>query len=177
VTALLALIPKPVLAVALLLCGIFAGQQTLKLGAERTAHAHTKTAFAEAARAQAEDQARTVSAYRKQEYAWQTAMEGLRHDTRKQLQAVEIDSATAAAAGDRLRVRLSQLAACHGGATQAAPAADRGASAPSAAGMLADVQRRLDQAATTVARFADASRIAGQACERAYDTLSTGATP
>lgn len=172
---ILALIPKPVLAasvaalaMALLVLGIFAGKQTLKLGAERTAHAQTREAIATAT-------ARQQADFRKQEQAWTATLERVRRDTRTQLAAAEIDGATATAAGDRLRQRLSQLAVCSG--TPAAPPVAAGsAPATATADLLADVQRRLDQAADQLARFADASHIAGQACERTYDSTLTTTT-
>jgi hypothetical protein len=184
-TALLALIPKPVLAaiiaalaVALLACGAFATWQTLELGEEQTDHANTKADFAQDARLQAENLAMTTAAYRKQEAYWQSITEEKRRVARKELEAAEVDGATAAAAGDRLRVRLSQLATCAAGSTEAPGAPARGASAPTAAGMLADVQRRLDAFTDTVARFADTAHIAGKTCEQQYDgTLTTTGAP
>lgn len=91
-------------------------------------------------------------------------------DARKKSDALEGAVAGAAAAGRGLRDELAaaRARACiadttTSGGSQAAEAAER---------MLADVQRRLDEAQERVARHADQARIAGLACEGSYRALT-----
>lgn len=82
---------------------------------------------------------------------------------------LERSSAAAADAAQRLRARLAaaQAASCAGD-----PAAAAGGSAAGAtADLSADVHRRLDEAASGIARFAEQAAIAGEACQRAYGAL------
>ena len=74
--------------------------------------------------------------------------------------------------GERLRQRVAELTA--GCRRAAGSAAVTGASPTARSGvdLLADVQRRLDEAAGRIARHADEARAAGLACERAYGALS-----
>ncbi|WP_382155462.1 DUF2514 family protein [Hydrogenophaga sp. ANAO-22] len=91
-------------------------------------------------------------------------------DARKKIDALEGAAADAAAAGRSLRDEFAaaRARACRTdstapGGSQAAEATER---------MLADVQRRLDEAQERVARYADQARIAGLACEGAYRALT-----
>ena len=117
----------------------------------------------------------------------QRAIETKRHAAMRQevarardRQAIALrDAATAAAAADRLRERIAALAACPAGGD---PAPTPGGPTATATGdLLADVQRRLDDAAGELAAFADAAHGAGLACQAAYGALITpqspGATP
>lgn len=80
------------------------------------------------------------------------------------------DAAAARAAAERLRQRI---AARQADARPADPAA-AGASSPAAAGpdLCPDLLGRAVDHARQLAAVADQSRIAGQACERAYDSLT-----
>lgn len=118
--------------------------------------------YAEAAR-QAEARARS------EEQRRQVAVEGIRRDAQEQIAAVAADAAAADDAAGRLRARVAELsrrpASCAG-------AADGGEAADAARLVLADVLSRVDAAAGELAAYADRSRIAGAACEAAYDSLS-----
>lgn len=177
IAGLLGMVPGWVYAI--LLAGALGGGcvATLQRDKARLTLATSQAEFADARTQAAQALARQLADYRKQEAAWAKSLEGIRHDARKNLLATQTDAVAAAAAGDRLRARLTELAACAGGPAKAASAPVGGASASTPAGLLADVQRRLDQVAERVAQHADASRIAGQACERAYDTLTTTGAP
>ncbi len=81
----------------------------------------------------------------------------------------------AAAAADRLRARL---AAVEAGARPAdPPASGGGATADPAVRMLSDVLGQCVDRVRLLADHADQSRTAGQACERAYDALTTKGSP
>lgn len=169
-----ALISKPVLiaaAVALVAVGAVAVMQTLRLGAEQVSHANSRASFDKAAREQAEGEARTIAAYRRQEAVWQGYVNERSAHARKQLESAKVDLAAAADAGGRLREREAQLAACDARAAAPTVAASGSAPARTTADLLADVRRRLDAATDGIAGHADASRIAGLACEQSYEAV------
>lgn len=91
------------------------------------------------------------------------------NDAHTKTQAAEAAAATARAAGQRLRGQLAALAAASCSPAGAAAAAGTGPTAEAARDLLADVQRRLDQAQDDIAGFADAASAAGATCERLYD--------
>lgn len=148
--------------------------QTLRLSDEQRAHAETRLAQAqyvarmEAASRQAEQTARS------EEQRRAAAIQEIADETLAELEQARADVAAAADAGERLRQRAAALAARCGGPAGGAAPAEGGPAAPAAGTLLADVQRRLDQAAGELAAHADAAGAAGRACERAYGTLSTG---
>jgi hypothetical protein len=94
------------------------------------------------------------------------ALQETAHDADISTQRARADAAAAADAARRLRARLANIAADH-------PPAAAGASAPAGpdAAVLADVLSRCDARAGELAEAADAARIAGAACERAYGEL------
>ncbi len=79
------------------------------------------------------------------------------------------DAAAADAARAGVLDHVAELEA-RAAAGDSCTAADRQA-AGAAARMLADLQRRADERAGILAAYADEARIAGEACERAYDSL------
>lgn len=120
------------------------------------------------ARAQRERVAAVEEAHR-EEAALRGRMEESHARTIDELARLRIDRADLDAAGRDLRVRLAAAVA-------AARAASAAGSAPAAGdgdpiGVLDGVLRRADTAAGELADFADRSRVAGLACERAYDAL------
>lgn len=115
------------------------------------------------ASAAAEAQART------EEIRRQSEIEKVRTDAQDQIKQATADAAVATAAADSLRDHAKRLAAK---ASQCAGAATGGQAANTAGLVLADVLARADQAAGELAAAYDRARIAGHACERAYDALS-----
>lgn len=87
------------------------------------------------------------------------------------------DDAVAVAAGDRgLQQRFAAVAAAGCGRPAGDPAAASvGQAASSSGDLLADVQRRMGEAAATVVRFADESADAASSCAARYDSLSAAA--
>ncbi|MBK3797550.1 DUF2514 domain-containing protein [Pseudomonas sp. Choline-3u-10] len=117
--------------------------------------------YAEAAR-QAEARARS------EEQRRQTAIEGIRRDAQDKIAAVAADAAAADDAASRLRARVAQLSS----RPASCPGAAGGGEATDETGMvLTDVFARLDQRAGELAEAYDRARIAGLACETAYDAL------
>jgi hypothetical protein len=139
-----------------------------QLAAERLAHQTAKADFAEERGDKALELAALATAYRAKEQAWQTEKEGIINDAQNKLKTAKAALPAAVAAGDELRNRIAQLTSkCSAPAT--APSAGPGSPPANATdALLADVQRRLDKAAEELAGYADASRIAGQACELSY---------
>lgn len=103
------------------------------------------------------------------------AQEENRDDYRQELDQARRAAAAAVDVGRRLRQQLEAIrqsgGACHTGAGQGSQATQP------AEDLYAGVQRRLDEAADEIARFADESRAAGRLCERNYDALIAPAGP
>lgn len=93
------------------------------------------------------------------------------HAATKDAESARTAARDAHAAADRLRQRVAQLVAAGHSAGHSFPAT-AGASTADPIGMLADVLGRADRRAGILAEYADSARIAGQACERAYDALN-----
>lgn len=163
-----------------------AGVQTVRLAheqaahaAEEAAHAKTKEEFAEA-RAEWADaiaeaariRAKAESAEREEENRRQQEKENAILEAKAKLDRVAADLVLAnrAAAGVQ-----NAAAAAAERARQACPSAKTGTGGTPTkdpAGVLADVLGSVDARAGILAKLADDSRIAGQACERSYDSLT-----
>lgn len=94
-------------------------------------------------------------------------------EAERQLAQARADAAIADAAAGRLSRRVAALVAAAREAASHPPAAGASAPAEDPIGMLAELQRRADEAAGVFARIADERGAAGSACERAYDALTT----
>lgn len=112
------------------------------------------------------ERAEAVQEALKDEAALRGRMEESHARTIDELARLRIDRAAADAAGRDLRVRLAAAVA----AARAAPPGG-GEAADDPIGVLADVFQRADDRAAVLADFADRSRLAGLACERAYEAL------
>ena len=103
------------------------------------------------------------------ESGWHAGMLEVQRNAQEKLDAVAADAAAAGSAAERLRERVTELsrrpAACPA-------AADGGEAAEAARLVLADVLGRIDAAAGELAAYADRARVAGMACEAAYDSLA-----
>lgn len=141
--------------------------------------AEVRTLLAQAQRDRAADAAEAERAAREQERAhraqedrWTLALRKASHDAEHQIEAARADAVRADAAGRRLQQRVDALAAAARRAAAHPAAADAGPPADDPAGVLADLQRRADEAAGLMARVADERGAAGLACERAFDALT-----
>ncbi|WP_080425298.1 DUF2514 family protein [Burkholderia ubonensis] len=114
------------------------------------------------------DQIEAVSDARAEEQRRTAAqLENAEHAAKDRDQA-RADAAVAASAADGLRKQVAALVA---GARHPATTTG-GAPAGDALDLLADVFGRTGDAATELAEYADRARIAGQQCERDYDSLT-----
>ena len=161
-----------VLAAALAVAVLFAGLQTYRLATEQRDHVATMAAHAEHI-AGMERAAREAEASARAEEQRRTAeVQKVANEANEALERARADADAAADAGVRLRERVAQLtAACGRGSSHPGPAT-AGQAADTTADLLADVQRRLDEAANGIARFADQAHAAGDACQRVHGALT-----
>ena len=157
--------------VAILLVALLA-IQTYRLAHEQANHADTRTAWAND-RASWEKQSRQDSERaRATEQHWIKQLAEIDANGQKDLAQAKADAVAAVDAGSKLRARIAALTAnLKAGADTAT--ADQRKAANTAADMLARVQLRLDQAADGIAGFADQSHLAGIACERSYEAVTS----
>ena len=149
------------------------GLQTVRLADERADHQTTKADYNQRV-ANAEKAGRqAVEDARAEEQRRTAAVQEIANEAQKELDVARSDADAARSAGERLRDRIAQLTAACRAAASNPDAANAGAPAEVPADLLADVQRRLDEAADGIAGFADKSAAAGKACERSYDALTT----
>lgn len=127
------------------------------------------------AKAQAQ-RIRDVDAARIEEQRRTDEQRKIADDATKKADVARADAAAANDAAGRLRLRVAELLAARRSAK------DPSTSSPSqAAGnaddLLALLLEKSVRRATDLAAYADQARIAGMACERAYDSLSSGQAP
>ncbi|MDE4918532.1 ABC-type Na+ efflux pump permease subunit [Cupriavidus metallidurans] len=121
-------------------------------------------------------QVKAVDAARLEEQRRTAAQTEIANAAKKDADGARADARDAGAAADRLRQRVNDLlAAARAGKDSAAPSG--GATTGDPLGVLADVLERADRRAGILAEYADAARVAGQACERAYDSLTPEKKP
>lgn len=169
---LLKVVPFWIWAMAIAVTGLGGAliHQSLALDALKAEHAQYVAGVERAAR-QATDAARARELRRQRE------IDEVRNHAQDQIRLASADAAVAASAADSLQQQVDRLlagrAACNTRVTQGS------AAVRDLTDMLADLRRRADERAGQLAQIADASRIAGQACEKAYDALgrSGGAQP
>ena len=139
---------------------------------ERGRHREAVAAFA-SYRAKAEEEGRRATQAARDEEARRGAELGkVVQDARLQTHRAQRDAAGARAAGVGLRDELARLRARSCAATGHPPAAEGGPPADPTFDLLADVQRRFDEATDGIAEHADRAIAAGRACERAYNALT-----
>ncbi|CAI3787528.1 hypothetical protein AHFPHNDE_01192 [Pseudomonas sp. MM227] len=119
------------------------------------------------------ERAQAVQAARTEEQRLQREANQVGNDAREKNAAADADGRGLDAAGDRLHVQAGKLAASAGACTSDTGSADRGTSATRAAMVLSQLLERADARAGDLAKAYDRARIAGQACEQAYDSLLT----
>jgi hypothetical protein len=93
-------------------------------------------------------------------------------EAERQLTQARADAAIADAAAGRLSRRVAALVAAAREAASHPPAAGASPPAEDAIGLLAELQRRADEAAGIFARIADERGTAGQLCAAAYEALT-----
>lgn len=121
---------------------------------------------------QAQQMADAQALARATEQARWAKMEGIINDAKTQTAAALADSDRARAAAERLRAQITRLR----DTARDSAAAGRGQSLEGAdpIGLLIRVLGRLDEAGRNISGYADQLRVAGLACQNAYDSLGTG---
>ena len=89
--------------------------------------------------------------------------------------AARDDAVAAGAVGERLRAQVRNLTLSL--ATRDPDATGGSETADATIDLLADVQRRSDEAADAIARYADEAATAGRACQASYDALMSAQPP
>lgn len=152
------------------LLAVLAGQ-TLRLESERGAHQKTKASHAlqvaqiERLAKQSESDART------EEQRRAAALEVVVNETEKKLNGARISLDDSRRVGQRLRNQIAAITSNCRPATSGTSSPSPGQTEDATERMLADVRRRLDEAAEGIAGFADQSHIAGRACEQIYSEI------
>jgi hypothetical protein len=126
---------------------------------------------------QAKGLAAATTDNRNEEQRRQGAANEAGNNARIQNAAATADAIAADAAGQRLHDSARALAGRASCPSGDPAVAERGASATRAAMVLSDLFQRADQRAGELAKAYDAARIAGQACEAAYDSLTKKQRP
>lgn len=115
---------------------------------------------------QAQALASAIQQARAEEQRRQIALEGIRKDANEQITIAADDADAARVAAVGLQQQVDRLAA------RRCPAATAGSAAADPAGLLlADLLGRIDKRAGELAAHADRSRIAGNACVKAYRSV------
>lgn len=160
---------KRVLPLAVLLLAL--ALQTYRLAGEQRAHADTRAQHAEHIADMERAASEAVKAARTEEKRRTAEVQKAADEAHESLARARADAVAATDAGQRLRNRIAAVTASCGGATGHTGPAGSGTPAVTTADLLADVQRRLDEAANGIAQHADAARAAGLSCQRSYDAL------
>ena len=164
--------PWMIWAAIVLALSAFAGVQTVRLAGERAEHAATRAGHAELVAAMERGAREAIAAARAEEQRRADALQGVIDEAEKNVARSRADAVAASDAGDRLRQRIAELTStCRSGSSNTGPAGAGQTTQPTA-DLLADVQRRLDDATDTIARFADQAHAAGTACQRSHGTLT-----
>lgn len=153
--------------VAIIITALLAGalvHQTLALASARTEHADY-VAGVEMASRDASDAARVEEQHRQRE------IDQVRNDAQHQIKAAADDAAVAAFTADSLQQQVAKLLANR--SDRNSRVAQGSQTIADLTTVLADPRRRADERARELARIADASRIAGLACEKSYDAIRT----
>lgn len=110
---------------------------------------------------------KAVQAARHEEQRRTNEQARIANEAAKERDKARDDARTAAATADRLRKRVADLVARNSAASSGSSSTD------DPLGVLADVLTRADRRAGILAEYADAARIAGEACQRSYDALTS----
>lgn len=141
-----------------------------RLSAEKASHAETRAQYAEQV-AQAEAATRIASEKNRQtEQELRNAQETNEQQAQALLAALDHAVAVDRVAGQRLRDAAQDLAAVARSRCAASTAPDGRPAGSDALDLFAELLGRVDEAAAGYAAEADASRIRGITCERAYES-------
>lgn len=163
------------LVVALLLAITAAGVQTVRLASEKQEHAETiaknEREWSQQYKTAAVAAYDTLDLFTKRTEALQKEAD----NAKQQRDKANADADANARTGKQLRGELAAARTRICATKTESASVDYGSKATQATiDLFDDVQRRLDEATDSIAQYADSARIAGDACERSYDSLNTG---
>lgn len=147
--------------------------QRVQVSNAKAATARAQTALADAKTTAAQAAQKAEADARAEESRREAEKQKVIDEAKTQTAAAQAAARDADAAAVGLRNRLAAYVAAVRKATSNPSAPSGSAAAGDPIGMLADVLGRADQRAGVLAAYADSARIAGQACERAYDGLQS----
>ena len=146
----------------------------LTVGVERSRRLEAVTALAKYRADVAEATGRAEAAQREEEARRVAAIGKVVKDTQKDVERARSDAVAARVAGDGLREQIARYRRATCAAGQDSGTASGGPPADAAGDLLAELQRRLDEASDGIAAHADLASAAGRACERGYGALRSG---
>ncbi len=132
-----------------------------------------KAKWAEEVSTQSEAVATTTTEYRTEEQRRQKAANQVANDARQDQTAAITDGSVDDASGELMRIEAGKMAATASCVPSDTGASERGKAATRAAMVLSDLLGRADARARELAKAYDQSQIAGQACNRFVDELSS----
>lgn len=142
-----------------------------RIGADST-ESEWRIKWAEQAQRLADAERAYTELARAEELRRQAAINEVTENAQTEIDRARADAAAAHAAADSLRDQAQRLAAAAGKTCSNPRPAAAGKAAGSPGLVLADVLGRVEEAGRSMAEAADRSRIAGAACEAAYDALT-----
>lgn len=148
----------------------FGGTQTWRLHSSQAQAAEAKATLEQERATAASAALAATTANRVEEQRRAAAQQKVADETTRLLAKARADGASAAVSHGRLSDRADSLA--RGCSAPSDPGTAIGSTTASGAGLLlADVLRKSDERSGQLASYADQARIAGHACEAAYDAL------
>lgn len=150
------------------------GVQRIQLLRAEKAVAEERAGRAEDRRLAADAAASAVAGYRAEEQRRVAALQETIRATQPALDAARAAAARVPDLDRRVRDATRAAAACGRGAAANSAAAAGSAPDAEAGDLPTIVLGRTQEAARVIARYADEAAIAGERCERAYDSLSGG---
>lgn len=162
--------PRVWLAVGVGLALAYGGGRWQQFTHDKAAYSaeRTKTALSVAV-----DQVKAVDRARAEEQRRTAAQTEIANAATMDLEKARGHARAAGDAAERLRLRVAELLAA-GRARQDSVSTGTGTPAANADELLAELFRRADDRAGSLAADLDAARAAGTACERSYDALTVG---
>lgn len=151
---------------------VLLGIQTIRLANEKQAHAETiaqnEKEWSIQYKTSSDAAIDSLNRYNVQN----NAIQKVANDAKSESEKAKSDLDASRAVGQRLRDRIKELSAssCE---TENTITASGSETTTKTANMLNDMQRRLDEATDTIAKYADEAGIAGEACEKAYDIANS----
>lgn len=149
-----------------------AGVQTVRLAGEKQDFAEARATWADTRAEASRMRAKAESEERNEETRRQLEKDNAIKDALTKAAVADAAAGRAKRAAVSLRESTDALVARARQACGSAHPGPGGAPASDPIGLLAYVQRRIDERAGVLAEYADAARIAGAACERSYDSLT-----